>query len=66
MELKSKNQERTRRIQPIVSREKYNIVRIFENDEVVVDKFIFEDKIKYRLTVFDDNFHFLDEAFVTI
>ena len=66
MERKSKNQERTRRIQPIVSREKYNIVRIFENDEVVVDKFIFEDKIKYRLTVFDDNFHFLDEAFVTI
>ena len=66
MEPKSKNQERTRRIQPIVSREKYNIVRIFENDEVVVDKFIFEDKIKYRLTVFDDNFHFLDEAFVTI
>ena len=66
MELKSKNQERTRRIQPIVPREKYNIVRIFENDEVVVDKFIFEDKIKYRLTVFDDNFHFLDEAFVTI
>lgn len=55
---KSKNQERTRRIQPIESREKYNIVRIFENDEVVVDKFIFEDKIKYRLTVFDDNFHF--------
>lgn len=66
MEPKSKNQERTIRIQPIVSREKYNIVRIFENDEVVVDKFIFEDKIKYRLTVFDDNFHFLDEAFVTI
>ena len=66
MEQKSKNQERTRRIQPIVSREKYNIVHIFENDEVVVDKFIFEDKIKYRLTVFDDNFHFLDEAFVTI
>ena len=66
MERKSKNQERTRRIQPIVSREKYNIVRIFENDEIVVDKFIFEDKIKYRLTVFDDNFHFLDEAFVTI
>ena len=66
MEPKSKNQERTRRIQPIVSREKYNIVRIFESDEVVVDKFIFEDKIKYRLTVFDDNFHFLDEAFVTI
>ena len=66
MEPKSKNQERTRRIQPIVSRENYNIVRIFENDEVVVDKFIFEDKIKYRLTVFDDNFHFLDEAFVTI
>ena len=66
MEPKSKNQERTRRIQPIVPREKYNIVRIFENDEVVVDKFIFEDKIKYRLTVFDDNFHFLDEAFVTI
>ena len=66
MEPKSKTQERTRRIQPIVSREKYNIVRIFENDEVVVDKFIFEDKIKYRLTVFDDNFHFLDEAFVTI
>ena len=66
MEPKSKNQERTRRIQPIVSREKYNIVRIFENDEVVVDKFIFKDKIKYRLTVFDDNFHFLDEAFVTI
>ena len=66
MERKSKNQERTRRIQPIVSREKHDIVRIFENDEVVVDKFIFEDKIKYRLTVFDDNFHFLDEAFVTI
>ena len=66
MELKSKNQERTRRIQPIESREKYNIGRIFENDEVVVDKFIFEDKIKYRLTVLDDNFHFLDEAFVTI
>ena len=66
MEPKFKNQERTRRIQPITSREKYNIVRIFENDEVVVDKFIFEDKIKYRLTVFDDNFHFLDEAFVTI
>lgn len=66
MELKSKTQERTRRIQPIVSREKYNIVRIFEDDEIVVDKFIFEDKVKYRLTVFDDNFHFLDEAFVTI
>ena len=66
MELKSKNQERTRRIQPTVPREKHSIVRIFENDEVVVDKFIFEDKIKYRLTVFDDNFHFLDEAFVTI
>ena len=66
MEPKSNTQEQTRRIQPIVSREKYNIVRIFENDEVIVDKFIFEDKIKYRLTVFDDNFHFLDEAFVTI
>ena len=66
MEQKSKNQERTRRIQPIVPRENHNTVRIFEDDEVVVDKFIFEDKIKYRLTVFDDNFHFLDEAFVTI
>ena len=66
MEPKSKNQERTRKTQPTALREKYNIIRIFENDEVVVDKFIFEDKIKYRLTVFDDNFHFLDEAFVTI
>ena len=66
MEPKSKTQEGIRKTQPIVSREKYNIVRIFENNEVVVDKFIFEDKIKYRLTVFDDNFHFLDEAFVTI
>lgn len=66
MERKSKTQEGTRRIQSIAPREKYNIVRIFENDEVVVDKFIFEDKIKYRLTVFDDNFHFLDEAFVTV
>ena len=66
MERKSNTQEQTRRIQPIAPREKHSIVRIFENDEVVVDKFIFEDKIKYRLTVFDDNFHFLDEAFVTI
>ena len=66
MERKFNTQEQTRRIQPTALREKHNIVRIFENDEVVVDKFIFEDKIKYRLTVFDDNFHFLDEAFVTI
>ena len=66
MELKSKVQKQAREIWPTMPREKYNIVRIFENDEVVVDKFIFEDKIKYRLTVFDDNFHFLDEAFVTI
>ena len=66
MERKSNTQEQARRIQPIVPREKHSIVRIFENDEVVVDKFIFEDKIKYRLSVFDDNFHFLDEAFVTI
>ena len=66
MEPKSKTLEQARRIQPTEPREKYSIVRIFENDEVVVDKFIFEDKIKYRLTVFDDNFHFLDEAFVTI
>ena len=66
MEPKSKVQKQDREIWPTTSREKYNIVRIFENDEVVVDKFIFEDKIKYRLTVFDDNFHFLDEAFVTI
>ena len=66
MELKSKVQKQTREIWPTTPREKHNIVRIFENDEVVVDKFIFEDKIKYRLTVFDDNFHFLDEAFVTV
>ena len=66
MEPKSKVQKQAREIWPTMPREKYNIVRIFENDEVVVDKFIFEDKIKYRLTVFDDNFHFLDEAFVTI
>ena len=66
MEPKSKTQEGIRKTQPTAPREKYNIVRIFENDEVVVDKFIFEDKIKYRLTVFDDNLHFLDEAFVTI
>ena len=66
MEQKSNTQEWIRRIQPTTPREKHHIGRIFENDEVVVDKFIFEDKIKYRLTVFDDNFHFLDEAFVTI
>ena len=66
MERKSKVQKQDREIQPTTPREKHDIVRIFENDEVVVDKFIFEDKIKYRLTVFDDNFHFLDEAFVTI
>ena len=66
MEPKSKVQKQARETQPTAPREKYNIVRIFENDEVVVDKFIFEDKIKYRLTVFDDNFHFLDEAFVII
>lgn len=66
MELKSKVQKQGREIWPTTPREKYSIVRIFENDEVVVDKFIFEDKIKYRLSVFDDNFHFLDEAFVTV
>ena len=66
MEPKSKVQKQAREIWPTTPREKHNIVRIFENDEVIVDKFIFEDKIKYRLTVFDDNFHFLDEAFVTI
>ena len=66
MEQKSKVQKQDREIWPTTPREKYDIVRIFENDEVVVDKFIFKDKIKYRLTVFDDNFHFLDEAFVTI
>ena len=66
MEPKSKTQEGIRKTQPTAPREKHNTVRIFEDDEVVIDKFIFEDKIKYRLTVFDDNFHFLDEAFVTI
>ena len=66
MEPKSKVQKQAREIWSTTPREKHNIVRIFENDEVVVDKFIFEDKIKYRLTVFDDNFHFLDEAFVTV
>lgn len=66
MARKSKTQKWARKIQPTIPRGNHNIVRIFENDEVIVDKFIFEDKIQYRLSVFDDNFHFLDEAFVTI
>ena len=66
MEPKSKTQEETRRIQSIAPREKHNIVRIFENDEVVVDKFIFEDKIKYRINVDDDNIQIVDVALVTI